>query len=197
MDYRDLNDYELLHYVSENIEEANDIVYEKYRPLVIATANRMGKYIKNCGIEISDLIQEGMLGLTSAINCFQDTKEASFYTYAKTCIERRIISAVIAANRQKHKILNESVSYDDPDLTADKYLKDEDQDPLIIVTNSDMHEEIKERIKNKLTSFEKQVFDLMLSGFRYREIADLLNKDVKSIDNAIQRIRSKAKAIIS
>ena len=196
MEYQDLNDYELLNYVAENIEEANDIIVDKYRPLVISICNKMVKYINNCGIDRNDLIQEGMVGLTSAIYHFKDQKEASFYTYANTCIKRKIISAIVTANRQNHKILNESISYDDPDLTNDKFLKDSNHDPLQIITNSDIIDNIEDKIKAKLTSLEMQVFELMISGFKYREIADILDKDIKSIDNAIQRIRNKAKNIL-
>ena len=195
MDYRDLNDYELVSYVADNVEEANEILIEKYQPLIINTCNKLMKYINNCGIDRNDLIQEGMLGLSSAISYFKETKDAKFYTYSKTCIERKMISAIITANRQKHKILNESLSYDAPDLLTDKYLKDSNQDPLLILTNSDSLSNIENKLKAKLTAMEKQVFDLMLAGFKYKEIADILNKDIKSIDNAIQRIRTKAKNI--
>ena len=116
MEYQDLNDYELLSYVSENIEEANDIIMEKYYPLVTSISNKMNKYINNCGVDRVDLIQEGMIGLTNAINSFKDQKDTSFYTYARTCIERSMISFIISVNRKKHQILNESVSYDNPNL---------------------------------------------------------------------------------
>ena len=196
MEYQDLNDYELLSYVSENIEEANDIIMKKYYPLVASIANKMYKYVNNCGIEIGDLLQEGMIGLTNAMNSFKDQKEASFYTYAKTCIKRNIISFVIAANRKKYQILNESLSYDNPDLILDKILRD-NSNPLDIMIDKSEINNIESKITNKLTNFENQVFQLMLSGFKYREIADILDKDTKSIDNAIQRIRNKSKAVLN
>ena len=195
MEYQDLNDYELLSYVSENIEEANDIIMEKYYPLVTSISNKMNKYINNCGVDRVDLIQEGMIGLTNAINSFKDQKDTSFYTYARTCIERSMISFIISVNRKKHQILNESVSYDNPNLIIDKVLKDENN-PLDIMINDSEIKITEEKIKSKLTTFEDQVFSLMLSGFKYKEIADILDKDSKSIDNAIQRIRTKARAVI-
>ena len=94
----------------------------------------MYNYASNCGIDKVDLIQEGMVGLTNAINTFKDQKDTSFYTYAKTCVERNLISFLISANRKKHQILNESVSYDNPDLRMVKILKD-DNDPLDIMIN--------------------------------------------------------------
>lgn len=195
MEYQDLNDYELINYISENIEEANDIIMKKYYPLVTSLSNKMYTYVSNCGVDKGDLIQEGMLGLTNAINNFKDKKDTSFYTYAKTCIERNLISFVISSNRKKHQILNESLSYDNPDLIMDKILKD-DNDPLDIMINKNEVEIIEEKIKSKLTSLESQVFELMLSGFKYKEIADILDKDIKSIDNAIQRIRMKSRAVL-
>lgn len=195
MEYQDLNDYELLSYVSENIEEANDIIMEKYYPLVTSISNKMNKYINNCGVDRVDLIQEGMIGLTNAINSFKDQKDTSFYTYARTCIERSMISFIISVNRKKHQILNESVSYDNPNLIIDKVLKDENN-PLDIMINDSEIKITEEKIKSKLTTFEDQVFSLMLSGFKYKEIADILDKDSKSIDNAIQRIRTKARAVL-
>ena len=195
MEYQDLNDYELLNYVKENIEEANDIMFEKYLPLVHSECNEMMKYVENCGVDKSDLIQEGLLGLTNAINTYEEQKDNTFYTYAKTCIRRMLISSIIMSKRQKHKILNESLSYDNLEKGFDRLLKD-DNDPLTIIIKETYEQSIVDKIKMKLTSFENDVFDLMLASFSYKEIADILNKDKKSIDNAIQRIRIKARAII-
>lgn len=193
--YKDYNDYELISYVHENNEEANNIVIEKYQPLIHMISNKMYKHAKNSGLELNDLIQEGLIALNDAVNSFTEDKDACFYTYAKTCIERRIISTIISSQRQKHKILNESLSYDSLEDPAYNFLKD-DNNPLDIVISSDEEMKIEERIKSKLTPFEMQVFDLMVAGFSYKEISDMLNKDIKSIDNAIQRIRNKSRDIL-
>lgn len=193
--YKDYNDYELISYVHENNEEANNIVIEKYQPLIHMISNRMYKHAKNSGLELNDLKQEGMIALSDAINSFTEQKDTSFYTYAKTCIERKIISAIISAQRQKHKILNESLSYDSLEDPSYNFLKD-DNNPLDIVISSDEELIIEKKIKNRLTPFEKQVFDFMVAGFNYKEISDMLNKDSKSIDNAIQRIRNKSRDIL-
>jgi len=92
MNYKDYNDYELINYIRENSEEANEILFEKYKPMIVNLATKMVNYSPNLGLEINDLIQEGMLGLNTAINSFDENDETSFYTYAKTCIERKIIS---------------------------------------------------------------------------------------------------------
>jgi len=192
----DYNDYELISYICEGNEEANNIMLEKYQPLINSISLKMIKYCGNNGIDYNDLKQEGMIGLTHAINTFSDQKNSSFYTYAKTCIERKIISAVISSNRLKHKVLNESISYDSDDNILDKTLKDERNNPEKIVTSIDMENHLIENVKKKLTDFEEQVFELMLSDFTYKEIADILDKETKSIDNAIQRIRNKVKETI-
>lgn len=200
MNYRDYNDFELLSYVSENNEEASEVLFEKYRPLIVATANRMYCYCKNTGLEINDLIQEGLLGLNMAMNSFNNEKETGFYTYAKKCIERKIISLVVGARRLKHKVLNESLSLEindniSPSYICEKNLEDNSYNPEAILVNSESIEELIKEVNKHLTDFEIQVFELKLNGFEYKEIAEILDKDIKSIDNALQRIKNKIKKI--
>lgn len=197
MEYQDLNDYELLHYVSENIEEANDIVMDKYYPFVQSIVGKMKKYVQNCGLDENDLIQEGMVGLNDAISTFSEHEDTTFYTYAKYCIERKIISAIVKAHRKKHKILNESLSYDNPSVILDKVSQDKLNDPLNIIISSDTESKLEKSIRAKLTDMEKEIFDLMISGFNIKEISEMLNMEYKSVDNAIQRIRNKAKGILN
>ncbi len=197
MDYRDLNDFELLNYVAEGNEDANNIVLEKYKPMINKFASKMINVCQNTGLEKSDLEQEGLLGLIHATETFSDQKDTSFYTYAKTCIERAIISAVISSKRLKHKILNESLSFDSDELTNSKLLKDDLTNPENIIIDLDTEDYIINKIKKVLTDLEDQVFQLMIAGFNYKEIADLLDKDSKSIDNSIQRIKKKIKDILN
>lgn len=200
MNYKDYNDFELLSYVSENNEEASEVLFEKYHPLINATANRLFCYCKNTGLEINDLTQEGMLGLNLAITSFDNDKEASFYTYAKKCIERKMISLVVGARRLKHKFLNESLSLELSDeetktYIVEKNLEDNSYNPEEILLNTESVEELIKEVSSTLTDFEVQVFELKLNGFEYKEIAEILDKDTKSIDNALQRIKSKIKKI--
>lgn len=200
MNYRDYNDFELLSYVSEKNEEASEVLFEKYRPLINATANRLYCYCKNTGLEINDLIQEGLLGLNMAITSFDEEKETGFYTYAKKCIERKIISLVVGARRLKHRVLNESLSLEINDEVSQTYiyeknLEDNSYNPESILLNSESAEELIKEVNEHLTDFEIQVFELKLNGFEYKEIAEILDKDIKSIDNALQRIKNKIKKI--
>lgn len=193
MEYKDFNDYELLDYIAEGNEDANNIIIKKYEPLIIKIAIKMLPYCKNNGLEKSDLVQEGMIGLNHAIERYHEQKDVLFYTYAKKCIERKIISVVIGANRNKNKILNESISYDDEENLLLRFIKSQTPSPEEEILNLEIEEDLLQKIKEVLTDLEEQVFSLLISGFKYREIAEILDKDQKSIDNAIQRIKTKIK----
>lgn len=197
MNYKEYNDNELLYYISENNEEALEIIYKKYEPLIYRLANHVMNYCKNSGVELNDLIQEGMLGLSKSVEQYKDHKEASFYTFSKTCIERRMISAAIAARRQKHKILNDSLSIEttdeDGNMIYENLLSDETTNPEQMLLNLEQEQIILDQAKEVLTTFELQVFELKMNGFNYKEIAEILDRDIKSVDNALQRVKTKLK----
>lgn len=201
MNYKDYNDYELISYIRENSEEANEILFEKYKPMIVNIATKMVNYSPNLGLEINDLIQEGMLGLNTAINSFDENDETSFYTYAKTCIERKIISTMVGAKRQKHKILNESMSieiYNDDDNSSvmEGLVADNSYNPENLIVQTEDGNSLYEKIVEQLTPLEQQVFELKAGGFKYKEIADILDKDPKVIDNALNRLKTKIKNLI-
>lgn len=195
MKYEDLNDYELLSYVSEKNDEANEIIFKKYKPYIVDRANKMFIYCKNYGVEINDLIQEGMLGLNDAINSFNEVHDTTFYTYASKCINSRIITFIVKSGRLKNKILNDSVFLDlyesDKSNSFGKDLADNSYNPEEILMDEESKHEILNIIDRYLNDFEKEVIDLKINGFKYREIADMMGKDVKYIDNTIQRIKNK------
>lgn len=161
-------------------------------------AKKYSKTVRICarpyflaGGDSEDLIQEGMLGLLSAIRKYDCNNSASFKTYAEQCIRNRIISAVESAARNKHTPLNDRLSLDELEdlsssdeeifhrLTEDLVLAKESKEELFVDKNS------------LLSKLEKQVLLLYLDGLSYKEIADQLNKSEKSVDNAVQRIRKK------
>ena len=193
LEYKDFNDYELVYYIHDGNEDANNILIKKYEPLINKVALKMLPYCKGNGLELEDLVQEGMIGLNHAIERYKEQEDILFFTYAKKCIERKIISVVVWSNRNKNKVLNESVSYDNDENQIIKYLQDKNPSPLEEVVNIEKEEDLLKEFKKNLTDFEKQVFELHISGFKYKEIAELLNKTPKSIDNTIQRIKTKLK----
>ncbi len=197
MSYEDLNDYELISYINESDEESKNILLKKYEPLINNMANKIIRTCPYLGIEVSDLVQEGFIGLNHAMGYFNEQKNITFYTFAKTCIERKMISVIISAKRLKHKNLNESISFDtEDDGMLDYLLKDETLNPEKIVIDKKETDDLINLINENLTELERDVFRLMLSDFNYKEIANILEKEPKQIDNAIQRIKSKSKEII-
>lgn len=197
MKYSDMNDYELLSYVSED-ESANEIIFEKYKPLIVEISNRLYVYCKKFGVEINDLVQEGMVGLSGAINSFDESHDTTFYTYASRCINRKIISYIIRLGRIKNKALNNSVFlelYDEDQSNGfGKELADNSYNPESILLNEEGKNQILNIIDTYLTDFEKEVINLKINGFKYKEIADILGKDSKYIDNCIQKIKNKIRS---
>ena len=201
MEYRDFNDYELLSYIGEATEEAVEILYKKYEPLITSIAKRMYKQIeKRSGLELSDLIQEGMVGLSFAIHTFDDKNGTMFYTYARTCIERKIISAIVSTQRLKHRPLNEAISYNIEStgrelVDFDVLLSDNTLNPEVMLISSEAEIELQNDIYHYLGDQERQILELKISGFTYPEIAELLDISKKKVDNTMQRIRAKLKKI--
>lgn len=150
------------------------------------------------GGDSEDLIQEGMIGLVSAIRGFQPDREAEFRTYAEVCVKNRIRSAARAASRDKHSPLNQSVSLGTalPGQAAEGYgsgeLGQSAESPEDMLIGREEREARMASVLGRLSRFEKMILDLYLDGFSYSEIALRLGKPVKSVDNAVQRIRRKA-----
>ena len=178
----------------ENDADAiTDYLCDKYKNLVRKKANAL--YL--IGAEKEDLIQEGMIGLFKAIRDFDATKEVSFYHFAKLCISRQMYHAIEASQRLKHAPLNSYVSFfeetgKEGGITLEDVLEaDTDQDPEKLLILRESYRDFYEGLEQRLSPMEKQVCELYLQGQNYHQIADILGKSSKSIDNALQRIRKK------
>ena len=148
------------------------------------------------GLDYNDLVQEGMIGLSEAIRDYRDDRNAKFSTFANLCIERQIGTALLRANRKKHQILNESLSFDDSFFDNNKPLSDyipdyKEIDPSDYLIDLESKKEIYGKIIPLLTPLEQQVFELKVCGFNYKEIGLIINKSYKSVDSALQRIKNK------
>lgn len=197
----DYNDQELLDYISEGNEDAVNILYNKYEPYIQTKAKKLLGSISNIGIDLNDLIQEGFIALNEAINNYKVSMDTTFYTFATTCIDNKMISTMIGAQRQKHKILNESISFDQElkdgsIVSIENLIVNEDNNPENLVLSMEMEQELFKKVKEVLTDFEYQVFELKYHNFNYKEIAEILDKEPKAIDNALQRMRNKVSKII-
>ena len=199
--YDNLNDYELVSQAQELNEDAINILNEKYRPLIQKKCRKYIKYLKNNGLELEDLYQEGNLAFNDAITNFNELDDVSFYTFQNLCIDRKLVSELVKHNREKNKILNEAVPLEiyekGKEVNLEDLIQDNKPNPeLGIVQEEDLNLLI-DNVLSELTDLEEFVFKLKIEGFNYKEISDILDKDEKSIDNAIQRIKQKMKALLN
>ena len=155
------NDYELLYLISEDNEEANDIIFKKYEPVIEYYVKKYFPLVSGKGIDHNDLYQEGLIGLSSAINNYKDQKDIKFSTFAFVCIKRKIFSAIKTANRKKHSILNDSYSIDyqadELNNSFESAIKTNEMGIEDLLVSKESEENFINRINSDLTSFEKQV----------------------------------------
>lgn len=192
--FEDISDELIVKKVHEGDTEALDYLITKYRMFVKAKAR---SYFL-VGADKEDIIQEGMIGLYKAIRDFKGDKLSSFRAFAELCITRQIITAIKTATRQKHIPLNSYVSLDKPiyDEESDRTLMDvitgsSQEDPEYLMINREQYSHLEGKINEVLSDLEQQVLALYLDGQSYNEISEELNRHVKSIDNALQRVKRK------
>ena len=185
------NDYELVALAKEGNEDATNILYQKYKPIIVKKSENMIVRASHHGIEIRDIMQEGFIGLEEAITNFSEKDNASFYTFAMLCINRQIINYLRKTTGGKDKILNDAVAIDE---YVEKNMKD-DYDTEFSFIHKEYEKNITDEIIKNLTEFEIKVFKMKIDGYNFEEIANTLNRDLKSIYNTFQRIKSKFKKI--
>ena len=183
----DTNDYELVSLAQEENEEAINLIYQKYKPIIIKKSENAILSATHHGIEISDIMQEGYIGLEEAIRNFSQDQEATFYTFALLCIDRKIVNYLRKTTRGKNRALNEAVILDD---TLVRKIKD-DTDVEMTLFYKDDESHIIEDTRKVLTPFELRVFDMRIGGYTFEEISEKLGKDLKSIYNTFHRIKLK------
>lgn len=193
--YEELTDEELIALFRDGDQEAMEKLLNKYKEMVLGKARSM--YI--LGGDSDDLIQEGMLGLFKAVRDYDCGRDASFRTFAQLCVTRQLYTAVKASSRKKHLPLNTAISLSRPvredgeeeEEFLDCLEADASSNPEVYLIGQEEMERLEEKIERELSPFEKQVMELHLTGMGYVEIAHVLNRDEKSTDNALQRIRTK------
>ncbi|OEH93172.1 RNA polymerase sporulation sigma factor SigH [Bacillus solimangrovi] len=174
--------------------DALEYLINKYKNFVRAKAR---SYFL-IGADREDIVQEGMIGLYKAIRDFKEDKLASFKAFAELCVTRQMITAIKTATRQKHIPLNSYVSLDKPiyDEESDRTLLDvisgaKILDPEQVIINQEKFDDIELKMAELLSDLERKVLTLYLDGSSYQEISAQLNRHVKSIDNALQRVKRK------
>ena len=196
--YRKYEEEELICLANQGDSIAEEIIINKYKKLVKVKAR---SYFL-IGADTEDIIQEGMIGLYKAVRNYQLKKISSFKAFAELCITRQIITAIKSATRQKHIPLNSYISLNRPIFNedSDRTLLDivdslSTNDPQDLFLNNEKLESLRKRINKILSDLERDVLEAYLEAKSYQEISQQLGRHVKSIDNALQRIKRKLELI--
>ena len=195
LDLEQLEDVQLVERVRDGDDRCLEVLLGRYRNF----ARSKARSFFLAGSDKEDVVQEGMIGLFKAIRDFDLSQETPFRAFAELCISRQILTAIKTANRNKHQPLNSSVSLDAPvygDDTGERSVGDSivapiSTDPAEMVISAQEIEAIRDSMKENLTQLEGDVLRLYMDGKSYEEIAGALGNHVKSIDNALQRIKRK------
>lgn len=196
INYANLTDEEIAELAQNGDKSATEFIVGKYKELVEI---RSAPYFM-AGGERDDLIQEGLLGLYKAVKTYDKERRANFKTFAEICVVRQMISAVKSATRKKNIPLNHYVSIhtsdDESDTIAIKLIDSKNQNPESIVIENESAKGMESKISSVLSDFESEVLDYYLLGISYREIAQIVNKTPKAVDNALFRIKKKIEKYI-
>lgn len=196
--YKDFNDYEVMYLVEENNEDAREILFDKYRPLILKMAYHYQREAKDCGLEIDDLVQEAYLGLYYAIQTYDANNDALFYTYAMISMRSKILNCIKGKGSTKHRYLNQGISLYQTILDSDDgMLIDSLEDknallPHLMAEENEMCIVLK-NFSLTLNFLQSCVFELRMSGFRNKDIGELLDIPLKKVSNILFRIRNKLK----
>lgn len=199
--YNKIPDEQLICRLRNGEDEIMDYLMIKYKSMVRRKARAM--YL--IGGDNDDLIQEGMIGLIKAVRNFDSEAGQSFSNFAELCVSRQIYSAIASSKRKKHIPLNSYVSlYDEGNHEDEKALPlidtiepEIENNPETLYFGKESSESFIEELKENLSDLENRVLYLHMLGTNYRDIANLLDKSPKTIDNALQRIRTKAGKLLS
>ena len=193
-DYEKMTDEDIAALAQAGDENASAFILNRYKNFVRSKAH---SYFL-VGADHEDIVQEGMIGLFKAIRDYRTEKQSSFHVFADICITRQIITAIKAATRQKHIPLNSYVSLNKPiyEEESDRTLMDvitqtHTADPEELIIGRESYTRIQKEIQSKLSPLERKVLSAYLDGKSYQDIAEMVGRHPKSIDNALQRVKRK------
>lgn len=201
--YDAISDEEIVSRIHQGEQPAIDYLMEKYKYLVRSKA----KALFLIGGDKDDLIQEGMIGLYKAIRDYQSDKDNSFFNFADLCVSRQIYSAIKASNRKKNLPLNHYISIYTPAYSENSEAEDKEElvdiihqknvsNPEELVIDKENTSMIEYELVRRLSELEKQVLNLYMQDLKYVQIAEVLNKEPKAIDNALTRIKTKLNQVL-
>ncbi len=194
-----LSDKELVGLAAKGDQEAFACLMERYGRFIRSGAAEKSKL---CGCDFDDMYQEAAIGFLQAVNTYDPSKNTAFKTYAHTCVENMLTSAVRSYCSLKNRPLNNHEELDEADLSGSGVsgvpysLSSDSGDPQNLLSESENFSALMDTVSLSLSDLEKNVLELRLSGLSYEETAARLNIDSKAVDNAVQRIRQKMKALM-
>lgn len=202
-EYDQLTDEEIILRIHNGDQAAMDYLLEKYKYMV----RNKAKALYLIGGDKDDLIQEGMIGLYKAIRDYQEGKDNSFFNFADLCVSRQIYSAIKASNRKKNIPLNTYISLytpvnksnneaDDKEALVDIIYQENISNPEELVIDKENTSMIEYELVRRLSDLEKKVLSLYMQDLKYQQIAEVLGKEPKTIDNALTRIKSKLNQVL-
>lgn len=198
-DINSTNDHELIMLYLEDDEAAKDILYYKYKFIIDVLIKKYKKILSNSNVDMQELYSEASVAFSDALKNYNPRKDASVPTFITLCVERRLNNLLKKYRTDKYKCLHDTYSldffYDDNKSLMD-VISNSLYDPLEIMYEKEDYNELIKNIKNSLTDFEYEVYLLILGDMNYQEIAKILGKNNKQIDNCIQRIKTKIKKIV-
>lgn len=202
-EFHDMSDTDIFLRMREGDKQAVDYLMEKYKYLV----RQKARTLFLMGGDKDDLIQEGMIGLYKAIRDYKEDKDSSFRNFADLCVSRQMYNAIKASNRKKNIPLNTYISfytpihgdnreYEDKFSMIDLMIQNNELNPEEMLIDKENTSMIQYELGKRLSDFEQQVLQFYLEGLSYTQIAEQLEKEPKSIDNALQRIKAKLNQIL-
>ncbi len=200
-DYRKMSDEGVIERIRRGDRQAVEYLMDKYKDLV----RKRARTLFLIGGERDDLIQEGMIGLFKAIQDYLPERDSSFYHFAELCIARQMYTAIKSSNTQKNQPLNNYVSFDSPEygensqnpkLGGDPVFLKKISNPEQFVLDKEYANVLEYELVRRLSDFEKQVLNLYMKDYSYYKISEVLGRDVKSIDNALSRVRGKVNDVL-
>ena len=196
----EFNDETLTLMVNENNEDAKDKLFEKYSYIIDIILSKYKKAIYTLNIDYVEVKQEAMVAFSDALIKYSANKDTSLPTFISVVVERKILNCIRKGETLKNKVNNEAYSleqeYEVFKRPLEEIIGSTINDPLTKMEDAENYKELVIKIKEILSPFEKDVYDLIINEFSYIEIAKILNKEPKQIDNTIQRIRNKIKELL-
>lgn len=192
MEYQD---NELLDRMSENSEEARDLLYDKYKYIVEIIINKYKKSAYSLSIDMQELTQEAWLGFSDALYSYNDSKECGLATFISICVERKVDNYVRNHSTKKMQFIRDAISLDNQisdNLTYADIIVDEES-PDKIIEDEESKKELLAKIKDALSPMELEVYKLLIYDFTYEDISSILNIDMKKIYDYVYHIRKKLK----